>query len=258
MPEIHSTALVSEEAQLADDVVVGPYAIIDGPSIIGSGCNIGPRATISGRVVMGTNNTIGPGTIIGGPPQDLSYDPAIESGVIIGDNNKTFEYVTIHRAATEGGNTVIGNSNFLMTGSHFAHDCKVGNENVVANNALFAGHVTVGNKTVIGGGAVFHQFIRIGDYVMAQGNCAVGKDAPPFCTVYRINRLMGLNIVGLRRAGFTAEERKEIKSAYVALFQTNLSRPEAVALAESKITHGPGLLLIDAVKNPSSKGSLSR
>jgi len=255
---IHPTALISDDTQLADDVVVGPYAIIDGPAVIGTGCVIGPRASISGRVTMGTGNTIGPGTIIGGPPQDLSYDPSIKSGVIMGNNNSTYEYVTIHRSASEGENTVIGNDNFLMTGCHFAHDCQVGNDNVVANNALFAGHATLGNHTVIGGGAGFHQFIRIGDYALAQGNSGISKDVPPFCIVHKLNRLSGLNIIGLRRAGFTGEQRKNLKAVYAALFQNELSREEAIEFAETKATEGPGMDLIAAVKNPSRKGVLTR
>ena len=258
MPTIHPTALVSDEAQLADDVVVGPFAIIDGPAVIGSGSVIGPRASISGQVTMGTGNTIGPGTLIGGPPQDLSYDPSMKSGVIMGNNNRTYEYVTIHRSASEGENTVIGDDNFLMTGCHFAHDCQVGNGNVVANNALFGGHVTLGNNTVIGGAAVFHQFVHIGDYALAQGMSGTGKDIPPFCIVHKINRLSGLNIIGLRRAGFTPEQRKSLKAVYAALFQNDLSREDAIALAETKVTEGPGLKLIEAVKNPSRKGVLTR
>ena len=258
MPNIHPTALVSPEAQLADDVEVGPFALIDGPAVIGSGCTIGARATISGRVVMGDNNRIGTGSIIGGEPQDLSFGPTIKSGVIMGNGNKVFEYVTLHRSASEGGNTVIGNGNFLMTQCHFGHDCQVGDNNVVANAALFAGHVILGSNTVIGGAATFHQFIHVGDYALAQGMAGFSLDLPPYCIGHKRNELAGLNVIGLRRAGFSPEERKEIKSAYHALFQSDLPRKEAVALARTKIESGPALKLIAAVETPSQKGVLRR
>ena len=258
MPSIHPTAIVSPDAQLAEDVVVGPFALIDGPAVIGPGCHIGPRATISGRVTMGANNQIGTGSIIGGIPQDLSYDPSLDSGITLGDNNRIFEYVTLHRSASEGGSSVFGDGNFLMTQCHFGHDCQVGDNNVVANAALFAGHVTLGSNTFIGGAAVFHQFIHIGDYALAQGMSGFSLDLPPYCIGHKVNELAGLNIIGLRRAGFSADERKEIKSAYAALFQNDLGREEAIALAKTKVGDGPALKLIEAVENPSQKGVLRR
>ena len=258
MPTIHPTAIVSPEAQLADDVVVGPFALIDGPAVIGPGCSIGARATISGKVVMGSHNQIGTGSIIGGIPQDLGYDPSIDSGLVMGDGNRVFEYVTLHRSASEGGNSVFGSENFLMTQCHFGHDCLVGDKNVVANAALFAGHVTLGSNTFIGGAAVFHQFIHIGDYALAQGMAGLSLDLPPYCIAHKVNELSGLNIIGLRRAGFSGDERKKIKSAYAALFQSELPREEAVALARSKVDDGPALRLIEAVANPSQKGVLRR
>ena len=258
MPTIHSTAIVSPDAELAEDVVVGPFALIDGPAVIGPSCHIGPRATISGKVTMGANNRIGTGSIIGGEPQDLGFTPALDSGVVMGEGNRIFEYVTIHRSASDGGNTVIGDENFLMTQCHFGHDCQVGDKNVVANAALFAGHVTLGSHTVIGGAATFHQFIHVGDYALAQGMAGFSLDVPPYCIGHKRNELAGLNVIGLRRAGFSPDERKAIKSAYAALFQNDLSRPDAIALAKSKVESGPALKLIEAVENPSQKGVLRR
>ena len=228
------------------------------PAVIGPGCHIGPRATISGKVVMGANNHIGTGSIIGGEPQDLGFTPSIDSGLVMGDGNRIFEYVTLHRSAAEGGNTVFGDENFLMTQCHFGHDCQVGDKNIVANAALFAGHVVLGSNTVIGGGATFHQFIHIGDYALAQGMAGFSLDIPPYCIGHKRNELAGLNVIGLRRAGFSADERKELKSVYAALFQNDLSRAEAIALAKSKVSEGPALNLIAAVETPSQKGVLRR
>ncbi|NNC89518.1 MAG: acyl-ACP--UDP-N-acetylglucosamine O-acyltransferase [Akkermansiaceae bacterium] len=258
MPDIHSTALVSDAAQLADDVTVGPYSIIDGPAVIGPGCSIGAQAWIAGQVTMGSGNSIGHGVVIGSDPQDLGFDSATESGVTIGDGNTIREYATIHRGSKAGGITTIGNRNFIMVGAHFGHDVAMGDENVIANNVLFAGHVTIGNQTFIGGGAMFHQFLRVGDLAIAQGKAGVGKDVPPFCVVHSTNRLGGLNVVGMRRAGLGPDERKEIKSAYALLFQSGKNLSEAVAEAGGRSWGPHARKLIDAVQNPTKRGVLSR
>ena len=196
MPEIHSTAQVSPEAQLADDVTVGPFAIIDGPARIESGCSIGPQVWIHGDVTLGPDNKIGYGSIIGADPQDLGFDPETSSGVVLGRGNVIREYVTIHRATVSGAHTTLGEENYLMTGTHLAHDVVLGNHNIFANNVLLAGHVEVGNSVVIAGACVFHQFIRIGDFVMVQGLTGSSKDIPPYCILRHGNRLSGLNAIG--------------------------------------------------------------
>lgn len=258
MPQIHPTALVSDQARLADDVIVGPFAIVDGPAVLGAGCEIGGHVWIRGQVEMGANNRIGYGSSIGTDPQDLSFDPSTTSGVRLGDGNTLRENVTVNRATIPDGFTTIGDDNYLMIGVHLAHDVALGNRNIFANNVLLAGFVEVGNSVFIGGAAVFHQFIRINDFAMIQGLCGAGKDVPPYCVVDRVNRLAGLNVVGLRRGGFSPDERKEIKAAYALLFQNGLATTEALEEAAKREWHPAAEKLIDAVRNPTKRGVLTR
>jgi UDP-N-acetylglucosamine acyltransferase len=258
MPNIHPSALVSSSARLADDVEIGPFAIVEDEVVIGSGCKIGSQTKIRKGVVMGENNTVDHGAVIGGDPQDLSFDPATSSGVIIGNGNTFREYVTISRSTSVGGNTIVGDHNFLMAVSHLGHDTVVGDHNILANNVMIAGHCRIGNRIFFGGGTAIHQFIHIGDFAMTQGNCGMTRDIPPYCIVHKINQLSGLNSVGLKRGGFSPEERKEIKAAFALVLNSKTTRADALATAE-KISWGPAAKkLIEAVRNPSAKGILTR
>lgn len=254
MPKIHPSALVSPEAELADDVTIGPFAVIEGPVKLSPGVEIGGHSWITGRTEVGEGSRIGWGSVVGANPQDLSFDPSTESGVRIGANNTLREYVTIHRGSKPGSYTRIGDGNFLMTGVHLAHDVAMGDGNVLANNVLIAGHVRIGCRTFLGGGSGFHQFIHIGDFALVQGNTAASQDVPPYCTLYGINRLAGLNVVGLRRAGFSAEDRAEIKRAYHLVFASGKRREEALGEASRHSWGEAAAKFIDAVAHPSKKG----
>jgi UDP-N-acetylglucosamine acyltransferase len=258
VPDIHSSAQISPDAQIAEDVTIGPFAIIDGPAVIGSGSVIEAQVWIHGAVTIGANNKIGYGAIVGADPQDLAFDPATETGVEIGVRNVIREYVTIHRATEAGTKTRIGDENYLMTGAHLGHDVTLGNKNIIANNVLLAGFVEVGNSVVIAGASVFHQFIKIGDHVMVQGLTGSSKDVPPYCILRHGNRLSGLNSIGMRRAGISPNERQEIKSAYAILFQSGLAIDSALDEAGTREWGPAATLLIEAVRNPSRKGVLTR
>lgn len=258
MSSIHPTALVSEHAALGEDVEIGAYAIIEDGTNLGPGCKIDSHAKICRGVTLGANNKVGHGAVIGGDPQDLGFDPTLQSGVIVGDNNTFREYVTISRSTREGHHTIVGNSNFLMAVSHLGHDGQIGNHNVIANNVMMAGHSKIGDRTFLGGGAAIHQFIHIGDFAMVQGNAGMTRDVPPYCIVHKINQLSGLNVVGLRRGGFTPDERSEIKRVYHALFSSKKARAEALADVERTEWSQAAQKLIDAVRTPSSKGVLTR
>ena len=258
MPKIHPSAIVSDEAQLADDVTIGPFAIIDAGVILGAGCQIGTRAWITGRAQLGKGNKIGCGAIIGDNPQDTSFDTKTQSNVIMGDNNRIGDYVTVHRSTTQDGSTIIGDDNFLMIGVHVAHDCQIGHRNNLANNVLLGGHIHIGNNTFLGGGGGFHQFLHIGDYALAQGNASISRDVPPFCLVHGHNQLLGLNVIGLRRGGFTPAERSDIKRAYNLLFRTGGNLPEALAAAKTQEWSKGALILIEAARKPSRKGLMTQ
>ena len=231
---LHPTAIIHPDARLGAGVSVGPYAVIEGPAQIGDGCTIQAHAIIGGQVVMGQDNLIGYGAIIGGDPQDFAFQPSVKSAVRLGDGNKIREYCTIHRGTTAGSATVVGSGCFLMAGAHLAHNCHLGDHVVIANNALLAGHVRVEDRVFIGGGCVFHQFVRIGRLAITQGGSAFSKDVPPFTTGSDLNGIVGLNSIGLRRAGFTSEQRAEIKAAFALLYRSGLNTTQALAAARER------------------------
>lgn len=258
MPQIHSTALVSDNAQLAPDVEIGPFAIIESHVTIGAACHIASHAKICSGVTMGAENTIGHGAVIGGDPQDLSFDPLTPSGVLIGNHNSFREHVTINRSTRAQQHTVIGDHNFLMAASHLAHDVCIADHNILANNVMIAGHCQLGSHIFLGGGSAIHQFIHIGDLAMIQGNSGMTRDIPPYCIVHKINQLSGLNTIGLKRAGFSPAQRTELKKAYALLLNSKLSRSQALIEAEQQDWSPSAEKLIEAVRSPSSKGILTR
>jgi len=201
---IHPTAIVSPKARLGLNVEVGPFAIIDDDVIIGDNCVIAPRSHIE-FTVMGSGNYIGEGSMIGAAPQDLKYKNE-HTLVTIGDNNVFREYVSIHRATHEGEATMIGNNNFFLTTVHITHDCKIGNKVTMINNVGMSGHCVVHDCAVISGYAMFHQHVRVGRYAMVGGGSKIIKDVPPFVTIDgNPAAVHGLNKIGLKRNGFSAE-----------------------------------------------------
>jgi UDP-N-acetylglucosamine acyltransferase len=251
---VHPTAIISAEAQMDATVEIGAYAIIEGPVKIAAGCKIAPHAQLVGEVEIGEETSIGRGAVIGELPQDLSFNPATASGVRIGKKNVIREHVTIHRSSKAGGFTTLGDGNFIMVGAHFGHDVEVGNSNVIANDALLAGHVHVGNNTFIGGGAVFHQFLRIGDYCVIQGNGSFSKDIPHYCAAQRTNRITGLNTIGLRRQGFTSEQRAEMKEFFSLVFREGRNLSQAIAEARARTWPPQVEKLLQFLEAPSKKG----
>ena len=251
---IHPSAIIHPDATIGNNVSIGAFSIIDENVTLGDHCTIDPHAWITGHTTLGEHNFVGFGSHVGGNPQDTSFDKSIKSGIRIGNHNTIREHVTIHRSTSEGGFTSIGDNNMLMINSHLAHDVTIGDNNNLANGVLVAGHIHIGSNCFLGGGAGFHQFIKIGDYAICQGNAAITKDIPPYCMAHGQNNLAGLNVIGLRRAGFNAEQRKELKSAYNLLFKGGMSMSDALAEADQHTWADHTLLLINAAKNPSRKG----
>ena len=231
---IHPSAIIHPSASLGAVVAIGPHAVIESSAQIGDGCVIQAHAVISGHVIMGKNNLIGYGAIIGGDPQDFAFRPDVCSRVQIGDGNRIREYCTIHRGSKESTNTVIGDACYLMAGAHLAHNVQLGHGVVIANNALLGGYVQVDDGVFIGGGCVFHQFTRVGRLAICQGLSAFSKDIPPYAMAAERNQVAGLNIVGLRRAGFTAGQRAEIKQAFALLYRSGLNVSQALDEARAR------------------------
>jgi UDP-N-acetylglucosamine acyltransferase len=235
---IHPTAIIDPAAKLGSEVIIGPGVVIEGPVQIGDGCEIQAHAVLTGHVMMGDRNVVGYGTVIGGEPQDFAFRPEVCSAVEIGDGNRFRECCTIHRGSKENTATVVGNGCYLMAGAHLGHNVRLGDRAVIANNALLGGYVHVEEGVFIGGGCVFHQFVRVGRLAICQGASAFSKDIPPYTMAAERNSVAGLNFVGMRRAGFSVEQRAEIKEAFALIYRSGLNVTQAVAAARER-TWGP-------------------
>lgn len=222
--KIHPTALVEKDAEIADDVEIGPGAVIGAGVKIGPGSFIGPHVVIDRGTVLGSDVRVFTGAVIGTEPQDLKYG-GHPTNVEIGDGTIIREYVTINRATGEGNATRIGKNCLLMTNVHIAHECTVGDFVVMSNLVALGGHVEVEDHAVIGGMAVIHQFVRVGRVAMIGGASGLMKDAPPFMITfgYPPARVYGVNKVGLRRQGVTDNVRDDIKRAFKFLFRSGLN-----------------------------------
>lgn len=252
---IHPTALVDPAAQLAPDIDVGPFAIIEAGVHVDSGCRIAGHAQILGQVEIGPRCRIGAGAIIGGDPQDKGFAPDTVSGVRVGADNDLRENVTIHRSTQPGGWTILGERNFLMGGAHLGHDCHVGDDNTLANNVLLAGHVQLGNGAFLGGACGVHQFVRLGDRIMVQGLAGISMDVPPYLMVgMSMNRIAGINSIGLRRAGFSKESRAEIKELFRLFYRSALSATEAQAEAAALTLGDEAQAFLTFLRGDSVKG----
>jgi UDP-N-acetylglucosamine acyltransferase len=252
--KIHPAAIVDPDAKIGADVQIGPFSIIGPYVTIGDKTVVQSHVVIEGEVITGHGNFIGHGAIIGAPPQDVSFSPERRTQVEIGDNNIIREYCTIHRGSPDGSATKIGDKNFLMAGAHIGHNCIIGNEVIIANNCLLAGHVCVDDGAFLGGGSTFHQFMHIGRLVMVQGSSAFGKDLPPFVIAAERNAVFGLNIVGLRRAGFSAKDRDEIKAAFKLLYLSGLNIGQALERAATMTFGAPAREFLDFAANSKKRG----
>ena len=236
---IHPTSIVAPSAQLAADVTIGPFCVIEDQVQLGSRCQLASGVVIKRGVKMGSDNRIEVGAVIGGDPQHLGAGEVV-GGLEIGDRNQFREYTTVHRAYQPGMLTRIGDDNLLMVSSHVGHDCLVGNRNVLANNVMLAGHVEMEDRNYIGGGAAFHQFCRVGSYTMVGGLAQVKRDVPPFVMVDGGSGcLVGLNLVGLQRAGISAAVRQDLKAAYRLAFRSGLPWGEKMTALKHEFPDAP-------------------
>jgi UDP-N-acetylglucosamine acyltransferase len=239
-PRIHPTAVVSSRAELADGVQVGPYAVV-GPDVrVGADSWIGAHAVVEGRTTLGAGNRIFPFASVGSIPQDLKYrgEP---STLVLGDANIVREYVSINPGTQGGGmETAIGSGCLFMVSSHIAHDCRLGDSVILSNGVALAGHVTVESHAIVGGLAGVHQFVRLGESSLCAAGAMVSKDVPPFCTVAGDRaRLFGLNMVGLRRRGFSTATIRALRRAYRLLFHSGGRRREHVARVRAELGDVP-------------------
>lgn len=258
---IHPSAIIHPKAQLDPTVSVGPYAVIDEGVMIGPNCVIGPHVHITGNTIIGANNRFHTGCVIGDLPQDLKYKGE-PTRLIIGDGNIFREHVTVHRSNKMEEDTVIGSRNFLMAHCHIGHNSRVGNDVIIANGALLGGHTIVYDRAFISGNCLVHQFVRVGQLALMQGGSAISKDLPPFTIARGDNGICGLNVVGMRRAGYSSEQRLELKKLYHLLFRSGLRLSAAVEQAKQQFQSEPARILIEFIATSKrgvcvDKGALS-
>ncbi len=237
---IHPTALIDPKAELADDVKVGAFSIIDAKVRIDTGTVIGPHAVITGRTTIGKNNHIFQFTSIGEQPQDKKY-AGEDTELIIGDDNTIRELCTFSRGSMQGGGvTRIGNRNWIMACVHIAHDCSLGDDIIMANNASLAGHVTVGNHAILSGYSLIHQFCSVGEHSFTSFASHVNQSIPPYVTVAGEKaKVKGVNTEGLKRRGYTSEQISQIRRAYKALYREGKPLEEARAVLAEMATDSP-------------------
>jgi UDP-N-acetylglucosamine acyltransferase len=237
---VHSTAIVSSEARLAEGVEVGPYAVIGADVDLGDGTTVGAHATIEGPTVVGRENRIFPHAVLGFEPQDLKYNGE-KTRLTVGDRNTFREFSTVHRGTVTGhGETVIGNDNYFMACSHVAHDSRIGSHSVLANSASLAGHVEVGDWVVLGAFIGAHQFIRIGNHAFVGAYAQLRQDVLPFCKTDGIEaKTYGINRIGLLRRGFSEERLKALERAYRLLVKSKLNTTQALDRIHEELAGEP-------------------
>lgn len=233
---IHPTAVISPEADLADGVQVGAHVVIEGPVRVGPGCVLRPHAVLCGPLVLGRGNLVCSGAVLGERPQHTKYNDE-PTGVEIGDDNIIREGVTIHRGTTASWTTRVGSGNFLMVNSHVAHDCQVGNQCILANGALLGGHCVLADNVFLSGNSAVHQFVRVGRLVLLSGCSTTTMDIPPFMIQEGRNRVVGVNVIGMRRAGLSADQIQSVRRAFQVIYRENKLLPVATAQVERELGH---------------------
>ena len=255
MPDIHSTAIVAEGAKIAPSAVIGPYCIVGPHVALDEGVRLISHVVIDGITSIGSNSVVYPFASLGQRPQDLKYKGE-PSRLEIGCNNQIREHVTMN-PGTEGGGmlTRVGNNGLFMVAAHVAHDCRIGDNVILVTNATLAGHVTIGDFAVLGGLSAVHQFVRIGRHAMVGGMTAVDSDIIPYGTVVG-NRayLSGLNLIGIKRRGFSRDDIHALRNAYRLLFAAHATIAERLEEVATTFGHSaPVREIVDFIREDSSR-----
>lgn len=229
---VHPTAVVDAAAQVAPDVRIGPYAVVEGPVVLGAGTVLMAHSTVLGHTVLGEGNVVFPGAVLGAEPQDLKHrgEP---TRLVIGDRNRFREHVTVHAGTVPGGGvTRVGSDCLFMAGAHVAHDCEVGQRVILANQVLLAGHVRIADGAILNGAAALHHFTSVGRLAYVGGLTRITQDVPPFCIVEgHPARIRGCNVVGLRRAGVAEDAVRRVQGALRSIFMSKSTTAAAAMRA---------------------------
>lgn len=235
---IHPLAYVSHKAELGHDVEIGPFCVVEADVTIGDGCRLEARACVKSGTVLGSHNHIHEAVVLGGLPQCLKMPERLGT-LVIGSHNTIRENSTFHRALHDDHVTSVGDHNLFMVNAHIAHDCQIGNNSVFANNVMMAGHVSTGDRVFVSGAVAVHQFCRIGKFAMVGGQAHITRDIPPFVTIDGNSSLVvGLNLVGLRRNGFSVEDIAELKAAYRVIYRSGLRWTEVLEQLAEQFSNG--------------------
>lgn len=256
MSKISSMACVHPDAKIGKDVEIGPFCMVEANTEIGDGTRLYNNVSVLYGARIGSNCTIFPGAVVGAIPQDLKFRGE-ETTAVVGNGTTLRECVTVNRGTASRGRTVVGNNCLIMAYSHVAHDCIVGNQVIISNATQLGGEVVVDDCAVIGGGTLIHQFCHIGGYVMIQGGALINKDIPPYIKAAREPiSFVGLNVVGLRRRGFSQDHIREIQDIYHILFQSDLNYTTALRRIEELLPESAVRTeIVDFVRN-SERGIL--
>ena len=239
MAQIHPTAVVNPAAELADDVVVGPFCYIEAKVVIGAGSKLDSHVTVKGNTTVGERNLFAQGAVLGGDPQDRKFQNE-QTYLVIGNDNNIREYVTIHRATGDGKTTVVGNRCYLMAFVHLGHNVTLHDDVTIANGVGVSGHVTVEERANISGMTGIHQWVRIGEVSMVGGMSRIVRDVPPYMIVSgEDQKVHDINAVGLRRIGVTQESRTALHKAGKLLFNSNLGLSHAIQIVRREVTITP-------------------
>jgi UDP-N-acetylglucosamine acyltransferase len=253
---IAPTARIHPDSIIGPQCVIGEYCVVEADAVLGAGCRLEPYVYIKRWTIMGDQNEISAGTVLGTDPLDKNFSGA-RSYLRIGNRNRIREHYTISRGTQPESATEIGDDNYIMTSGHIAHNSRIGSQCVIASGALVAGHVEIEDDVFISGGVVIHQYSKIGRLAMVGGNVRINQDAPPYFLYAKFDiEPRGLNLVGLRRAGFTRQEIASLRAAYRLLYHASLRLEEALRRIESEQANAHTLHLVEFIR--SSKRGICR
>ncbi len=255
--KVHPTAIIDSETDIGEDVQIGPNVVIEGPVTIGAGCVIKTGAHLIGPLTMGCDNQVFSFAVLGDAPQHLKYGGEA-TRVEIGDRNIFREYTTIHRGTTATWVTRIGSGNFLMANAHVAHDCVIGNNCILANGATMGGHCVLEDNVFLSGHSATHQFVRVGRLALLSGLSGSTKDIPPFIIQQRINCVVGVNVVGMRRAGIPSTRIDAVRRAFHIIYRSGQVLPSALEQVEKEVGTSPEVAEMLAFIRASTRGIILR
>ena len=245
---IHPLASVHPQAKIGCSVTIGPFCVVEENVVLGDGCLLGSHVVIKRGTTLGENNHIGDAAILGGLPQHVQAGNS-NGHLVLGRENTVREFATIHRALDSSEKTMIGNNCLIMIGVHVAHDCHVGNHAILVNNVMLAGHVVVEERAYLGGGAAVHQFCRVGKLSMVGGMARVTQDVLPYVTIDGAStKVVGLNLIGLRRFGFNQNQIAELKEAYRVIYRRSHSWEQVTPMLETQFPQGPASLFAHFIR----------